>query len=151
MCAQTYPISQLLNEMLMAVAATREIKIAEARSDFSRQCQPEESTFIPYIVAEGEHRVPASICLYGVTGGKWNVIELPESILALSLEDQLLALPDLMRTYRIQHDGHVPFFGELTGFKFVRVLDHFQFDKSGVFMGRVDEPFRKGFVEVLIG
>ena len=82
--------------------------------------------------------------MFGVSGGKWNLIELPQSLLDLPLEEQLATLPELMHAYRRRYNGQCPFFGELTGFKFVRCLDHFRFDKDGNFIECVQKTFRRG-------
>ena len=138
------------DELYAAISETKRIKIAETEAVFLAQCQAEQDTFVPHIVAIGEYNVPSNICIYGITGAKWDVIELPDNILALPLEKQLSALPDLMHSYRMQHQGQVPFFGPLTGFKYVRLLDHFQFDRNGAFIGQVDKPFRRGSCSVQI-
>lgn len=127
-----------------AVAATKAIKTAEAEAAWFERCKAEQESFTPYIHVEGETTVPNGITLFGVTGGKWNLIELPKAILDLPLDDQLAAVPELMRAYRRRYNGACPFFGKLTGFKFVRLLDHFQFDKDGQFTERVEKPFRRG-------
>jgi len=81
-----------------------------------------------------------------LTGGEWNHIELPKTFLDLPLEEQLVAVPELMLAYRRQYDGGAPFFGMLAGFKFVRLMDYFQFDKNGQLVQRVGKPFRLGAV-----
>jgi hypothetical protein len=128
----------------IAVAATRAIKTAEAEAAWFERCKAEQESFTPYIHADGETTVPNGITLFGVTGGKWNLIELPRTILDLPLEQQLAAAPELMLAYRRRYDGQVPFFGKLTGFKFVRCLDYFQFDEEGRLVEHVEKPFRRG-------
>jgi hypothetical protein len=64
--------------------------------------------------------------------------------LKLPIEDQLAALPKLMVAYNRRYDGCCPFFGQLTGFKFVRCLDYFQFDEQGRLVEHVEKPFRRG-------
>ena len=129
-----------------AVAATKAIKTAEAAAAWFERCKAEESTFVPFVHVEGESTVPDGITMFGVTGGhrRWTTIPVPPTILNLPIEDQLAALPELMMAYRRRYDGQVPFFGRLTGFKFVRLLDHFQFDKEGVLVEHVEKPFRRG-------
>jgi hypothetical protein len=39
-----------------------------------------------------------------------------------------------MTQYKEEHNGAVPFFGKLTGFKLVRLVDYFQFDAAGRFV-----------------
>ena len=138
-------------ELYAAIAATKHIRAAEAEAAFLAQRQAEQDIFVPHIIAEGEHTVPASICFYAVSGAKSDLIELPDHILALSVEDQLAALPNLMCSYRTRHNGQVPFFGNLTGFKFVRLLDYFQFDEEGRLKEHLSKPFRRGigYVQLL--
>jgi hypothetical protein len=50
----------------------------------------------------------------------------------------------LMDAYRRKFGGAVPFFGKLTGFKFVRLLDHYRFDPDGNPIEHVEKPFRLG-------
>jgi hypothetical protein len=72
--------------------------------------------------------------------GQWRaleLIELPKSILKLPLENQLAALPELMAAYRRRYDGACLFFGKLTGFKFVRLLDYVQYDAEGRLVGEM--------------
>jgi len=127
-----------------AVAATKAIKTAEAEAAWFERCKAEQESFTPYIHADGETTVPSSICMFGVSGGRWNLIEIPQTILDLPLEDQLAAVPELMWSYKSRNNGEVPFFGKLTGFKFVRCLDYFQFDEQGRLVEHVEKPFRKG-------
>jgi len=47
-----------------------------------------------------------------------------------------------MAGYRAKYRGQVPFFGDLVGFKFVRLLDYLQFDADGRFVEQVNRPFR---------
>jgi hypothetical protein len=75
---------------------------------------------------------------------RWTTIPVPQTILKLPIEDQLAALPKLMLAYGRRYDGQVPFFGKLTGFKFVRLLDHLQFDNEGVLVKHVEKLFRRG-------
>jgi hypothetical protein len=87
-----------------------------------------------------------------LTGGhrRWTTIEIPQNVLHLAGEQQLAALAKLMNGYRERYEGAVPFFGDLVGFKFVRLLDHLEFDKTGKFIGRVNRPFRTGSCSVRI-
>jgi hypothetical protein len=130
----------------IAVAATMAIKTAEAEAAWFERCKAEQDSFIPYVHAEGESTVPDGITMFGVTGGhrRWTTIRVPQTILNLPIEDQLAAVPKLMLAYRRRYDGQVPFFGKLTGFKFVRCLDYFQFDEQGQFIERIEKPFRRG-------
>lgn len=108
-------------------------------------------SFRPYIHVQGETTVPSGVCLYGVTGGKWNLIEVPPSILDLPEEEQSAALSALMRSYIERFSGTCPFFGKVAGFRLVRFRDYLQFDWNGVFVGRVEEVFRRGQVAVRLG
>jgi hypothetical protein len=138
------------NRLEKAVAATKAIMRAEAEAVFLEQCKGEKDVFRPYLHAEGQQRIPNGICIFGITGGhaRWTTVEIPQAILALPLEAQLAALPELMAAYRRRYNGDCPFFRKLTGFKFVRLLDHFRFDKDGKFIEQVNKPFRRGSVEV---
>jgi hypothetical protein len=135
-----------------AVAATKAIMTAEAEAVFLEQCKGEKDAFRPYLHAEGQQRVPNGICIFGITGGhaQWTTVEIPKAILALPLEAQLAALPELMAGYRRRYNGDCPFFCKLTGFKFVKLLDYYQFDRDGVFIEHVERPYRTGYVEVAL-
>jgi hypothetical protein len=135
-------------ELKLALAATTAMKRAEAEAAWLERCKAERATFLPYLHVDGEKTVPQGICLFGITGGRWNLIEIPPHILYLPLDVQLLALPDLMRAYLNEFHGHCPFFGRVRGFKYVRLIDYFQFNQEGVLIGQVHEPFRRGHVEV---
>ncbi len=131
-----------------AVAAMPEIKKAEWDVAFLERCKAEEGTFRPYVHADAESTRPSSICMYGLTGGRWNYIEIPQATLDSPIEEQLAELPALMLAYRQRHNGFCPFFGKLTGFKFVRLLDYYQFDAEGRFLEHVGKPFRRGTCSV---
>lgn len=117
----------------------------------SQGATSKEHTFQPYIHVRGETTVPSGVCLYGVTGGKWNLIEVSPPILELPDAEQLAALSALMRSYLDRFNGFCPFFGRVVGFRFVRLRDYLQFDANGVFVGRVDEVFRRGQAAVRLG
>jgi hypothetical protein len=78
---------------------------------------------------EGETTIPSSICIFGVSGGRWNLIDVPQAILELPKDVLLAALPELMRGYLMDYGGSCPFFGKATGFRFARLLDYFQFER----------------------
>ena len=101
-------------------------------------------TFRPYLHADGERTVPSEICIFVLTGGhgRWTTIEVPKCVLELSGDEQLAALQKLMKRYRQKYKGAVPFFGDLVGFRFVRLLDYLSFDADGRFVGVVNRPFR---------
>jgi hypothetical protein len=141
-----YPLQA--DEIHAAVAATATLKRAEAAAAWIVSLKAEADTFRPYIHVEGETIRPSSICLFGVSGGDWNLIDVPRSIMDLPLDKQLAALSELMNGYLREYEGHCPFFGKVTGFRFVRLLDYFQFDKASQLKGRVNEPFRRGYCSV---
>lgn len=97
---------------------------------------------------QGETTVPTNITMFGMSGGKWNLIEIPQSILDLSPTGQLAALPELMHRYLRKYNDACPFFGMVTGFRFVRLIDYFQFGADGVLVGQVDKPFRRGVASI---
>ena len=129
-----------------AVAATK----AEAEAEWLERCKAEEGRFRPYLHADGEKTVPSGITIFGISGGHaaWTTIQIQKAILVLPLEEQLAAVPELMAEYRRRFNGDCPFFGKLTGFKFVRLLDYYQFDKDGIFIKHVEKPYRTGYVEI---
>ena len=114
----------------------------------SQGATTDSNTFHPYIHVQGEATVPLGVCVFGVTGGRWNLIEVPPPILELPHEEQLAALSALMGPYLERFGGFCPFFGRVTGFRLVRFRDYLQFDQNGVFVGRVEDVFRRGQVAV---
>ncbi len=139
--AASYP--QHAEQLSAALAATQKIRKDESEAAFVARCTAEQATFRPYIHVEGETRVPSSIVMFAVSGGKWNYISIPDDTLALHLPELLAALPQLMQAYVRKHDGQCPFFGKVTGFRFVRCLDYFQFNAEAQLVERVDKPFRR--------
>lgn len=127
-----------------ALLETKQVKLAEAEAAWAESLKLEADTFRPYIHVEGETTRPSSITMFGVSGGRWNLIPIPQATLDLELDDQLAALPTLMQEYLRTNDGWCLFFGTVTGFRYVRLLDYFQFDKEGRFVGHVAKPFRRG-------
>ncbi len=113
---------------------------------FLERCKAEEAMLVPFIHAEGEFRIPQGICLFGMTGGhdRWTTIRIPTTILELLIEEQVANLPVLMMAYKRKYENKVPFFGRLVGFKFVRLLDYFQFDADGRLVEQVQKTFRHG-------
>jgi hypothetical protein len=138
------------DEIEGAVAATKEIKAVEFNAAWIERCKAEAATFHPFIHADGSQTVPNGIVLFGIGGGhrKWTTIEVPQTVLDFPLEEQLGALPELMLRYARKYRGLVPFFGVLTGFKFVRLLDYFQYDAEGDLIEHVQTPFRQGSCSV---
>ena len=62
----------------------------------------------------------------------------------MPVEEQLPKLPEWMAAYRQEHPSYGPFFGKLTGFKFVRFADYYQFDAQAQLLEHVQERFRLG-------
>ena len=58
---------------------------------------PIQQSFRPFIHVEGESTMPSGITLFAATGGRWNLIELPDEVVDLQLADQMPALAALMR------------------------------------------------------
>jgi hypothetical protein len=142
--AAAYP--DLAAELEKAIADTAAMKMAEGDPNWRERCRSEEAAWEPFIHAVGSQRIPEGICIFGVTGGhrKWTVIPIPEVVQRLPLEGQLPKLPEFMAAYKQQYHGNVPFFGKLTGFRFVRMNDYFQFDANGRLLEHVHERFRLG-------
>lgn len=132
-----------------AVAETQAM-IAAGVDPLTLERKKEKERFRPFIHADGERTVPNGVTLFGISGGheRWTTIEIPKAILKLPIDEQLAAVPELMRAYQRLYNGAVPFFDKLTGFKLVRLLDYFQFDKEGTFIEHVEKPFRRGQVTV---
>jgi hypothetical protein len=137
-------------ELERAIAATREMTTREWEESWLERCKAEAATFRPFLCATGAHSVPTQICIFGMTGGhrRWTMIETPQSVLDLSVEDLVPALLPYMHLYKQQNRGNVPFFGTMTGFRFVRLVDYFQFDADGNLVELVDKPFRLGSCSV---
>ncbi len=108
-------------------------------------------TLTPYMFVEGESSIPSGITLFIATGGRWNLIELPEGIVDLPLVDQMPALAALMRTYLEQYGGYCPFFGRVRGFRLVRGEDSVRFSTDGEFIERIDGQFSHPHVELTVG
>ncbi len=129
-----------------AIQKTKSAKAAEAEAAFLEHCKAEAATFIPFIHAEGEFSVPRQITFFALCGGhrRWTTIRLPAEVLKLPVEEQLPSLRELMLDYKRKFNGHVPFFGRLIGFKYVRLIDFFQFDAEGRLLAHLEKPFRHG-------
>lgn len=110
---------------------------------------PENSR--PYIHVEGESSVPSSITLFAATGGGWNLIELPDEVIALQPAAQAPRLRELMRRYLDRYQGFCPFFGRVVGFRFVRESESLRFDSNGVFIEQVAGAFERPSAELRIG
>jgi hypothetical protein len=137
-----------VHDLENAVAETVTVKAAEREAATLESCRAQEATFVPFVHVQGETTLPTGITMFGVSGGKWNLIEIPQTILDLPLDEQLAALPDLMQVYLDKYHGTCPFFGAVTAFRFVRLIDYFQFDKGGVLVRYIDKPFRRGVASV---
>ena len=75
--AAAYPA--IAQDLKLAIAATSVIKKAETEAAWLGWCKAQQESFTPYIHIEGETTIPRGITLFGVSGGKWNLIELPQS------------------------------------------------------------------------
>ena len=126
-----------------AVAETK-VMIADGVDPAELERAKEIARFVPFILAQGERRVPTQICMFGMSGGfeRWCMIRVPRRILKLPLEEQLTWLPRLMASYKRRNEGEVPFFGKLVGFKLIRFADYFRFDEDGRLVEFVEKPFR---------
>jgi hypothetical protein len=138
-------------EMSLALAATAAIKRAEADSAEAERLKAEYERFRPFIHVEGETNVPSGITIFAMTGGDWNLIELPEEIMDLSLVEQMPALADLMRAYLEGYGGQCPFFGRVTGFRLVRWRESVRFTVDGDFIEVVPGRFRRAQTTLTIG
>jgi hypothetical protein len=99
-----------------------------------RHVVPANENFKSYIHVEGESTVPYGITIFAATGGRWNVIELPEGLVDLPLADQMAVLETLMRAYLDEYRGECPFFGRVTGFRLVRREESIRFSPDGKFV-----------------
>jgi hypothetical protein len=133
-----------------ALIETAEMKAAERGPGWRERCKAEEFSFVPFIHVQGEQSVPSGITMFGLSGGhaRWTTIHVPAAILRLPVEEQLTALPEMMKAYLEEFGGMCPFFGLATKFLFVRFRDYHVFDRNRQFVERVDKPFRRGHVEV---
>lgn len=127
-----------------ALAETKAMRAANVDPVALEQARIKAS-FKPYIHAEGERRVPNGITIFAVSGGhdRWTTINVPQWILDLEIEKQLVALRELMLGFKRRNQGVVPFFGRLAGFKFIRFDDYYEFDADGRLIGHVEEPFHR--------
>ena len=116
-----------------AIAETAEMRAAEGDPGWRARCKAEEASFVPYVHVVGDTTVPRGITMFGMTGGhgRWTTIHIPESILRLPIEEQLAALPELMRAYLVEYRSACPFFGMVTGFLYVRLQDYYRFKYHG--------------------
>ena len=141
-----------VSELQRAIAETVEMKVAEGDPAWLERCKSEDASFVPFIHVVGETRVPRGITIFGITGGfeRWNTIHVPDKIVRLSLEEQLRALPDLMRAFLREYGGACPFFGVVTGFVYVRYRDYYRFDADCQRVEHVQERFRRGQVRLFL-
>lgn len=140
------------DELESALIQTAEIKAAEGDRGWRERCRHEDASFIPYIHVQGEKSVPSGITTFGLSGGhsRWTTIQVPPKILWLPLEEQLKALPEMMKAFLEEYGGMCPFFGLVTKFLYVRFGDYHVFDKSVQFVERVEGQFRRGRAEVTL-
>jgi hypothetical protein len=96
-------------------------------------------------------RRPTGITIFAVTGGDWNLIELPQEIVNLPLAEQMPALADLSRAYLEEYEGRCPFFGRVSGFRLVRWSDSIRFTAEDEFIEVVPGQFRRGQTTLTIG
>ena len=89
--------------------------------------------------------------IFAITGGDWNLIELPEEIVNWPLAEQMPAVAGLMRTYLEEHGGQCPFFGRVTGFRLVRWHESVRFTANGEFIEVVQGRFRRAQTTLTIG
>jgi hypothetical protein len=133
-----------IDQIAKTLAETKALKAKDLEARRIESCKAVADSFHPYLHVDGENTVPSGICIFGMTGGhrQWTTIPISQNVLDLSGEQQLAALRELMKGYRKTYNGAVPFFGKLTGFKFVRLLDYLLFDIDGQFIEEVNRPFR---------
>jgi hypothetical protein len=112
---------------------------------------PAHETFKSYIHVEGEFKVPSGITLFAATGGRWNVIDLPDELVDLPLAEQMPAMETLMRAYLDKYKGQCPFFGRVRGFRLVRMEDSLRFSPDGKFIEPVVGPYHSPCAELRIG
>jgi hypothetical protein len=53
-----------------------------------------------------------------------------------------------MSAYLKKYRGQCPFFGAVTGFRYVREADYYEFDRNGSPTRHVDKPFCRGVASV---
>ena len=123
---------------------------AEGDRGWRDQCKSEEASFSPFIHVEGETAIPRGITLFGLSGGhaRWTTIHVPARILKLPVDEQLTALPELMRAYLEEYRGACPFFGMVQSFIYVRLRGYYRFGQDCYLIEHVQGQFRRGHVEV---
>lgn len=131
-------------ELDEAIKATEAIKSQEAEAAFRERCEAEAESFRPFLLAIGQRSVPSPIFAYALGGWQFRLIEFPQRLLYLDVEDQARALRPLLLQYSVKYEGLVPLFGKLTGFRLVKLVDYLQFDAAGNFVELVDRPYRVG-------
>jgi hypothetical protein len=144
--AATFP--EHAESLRSAVEETKRVRELEWELEFLNRCEAEADTFKPFVCARGSSPVPTQITFHGLTGGRLELVRVPEHVFELALDDQLAAMPRYLREYAKQFRGFVPFWGELRGFIYARLLDHFRFDREGNFVEHIDKPFRRGYSAV---
>jgi hypothetical protein len=147
--AAAYPAYS--DELERALAATAVIKRAEADAAETERLKVEHERFRPFIHVEGEFDVPNGITIFAITGGDWNLIELPQEIANLPLAEQMPALAGVMRAYLEEYGGQCPFFGRVTGFRLVQWHESVRFTVGGEFIEVVPGRFRRAQTTLTIG
>ena len=89
------PLSRPRRETGKGGCGHGEVKAAEVQAAFLERCKAERESFTPYIHVDGEKTVPNGITIFGISGGhqRWTTMEIPKTILALPLGEQLVKLP----------------------------------------------------------
>lgn len=133
-----------------AINHTAAIKAAEGDAGWRERCRVEEASFLSFIHVQGERSVPNGITVFGLSGGheRWTTIHIPAAVLRLPVDEQLSALPELMRAYLVEYRGACPFFGLVRSFVYVRLRDHYRFDAECRFVEHGEGRFFRGHVEV---
>jgi hypothetical protein len=141
------------DDLERALADTAEIKSAEGDSGWRERCANEGASFVNFVHVEGERTVPGGITTFGLSGGhaRWTTIHIPAAILRLALEEQLAALPELMRAYLREYKGACPFVGMVRSFIYVRLRDYYRFDKDCRFVEHVRSDSSEGTWKFLSG
>jgi hypothetical protein len=139
--SESYEVNPTVSNVPCDIESTQQINVSDTTTEFRE-----------YIHVAGEVSVPKQIVIFAATGGYkvWSNIHIPAVTLALTLEQRLMALLQLMKAYPQEHNGQCRFFGAVTGFLYVREFDYYEFDKDGPLGGHVDKPFCQGVVSVSV-
>jgi hypothetical protein len=137
-------------DLEQALEETAAMRVAEGDPGWRERCKAEDFSFVPFVHVQGERSVPNGIVNFGISGGheRWTTIHIPAAVRRLPVEEQLSALPQLMKAYLVEYRGACPFFGPVRSFIFVRLRDYYQFDQECQFIEHVQGRFYRGRVEV---